>query len=321
MRWLSVDRINALAADPAHMSRMELSQPVDANKPFIPEDYTQLFYTPVYATLTHAQRLRYNQLFALRVNEYIMMLEADLIERLLPPLRRHPRVAGDAAMLHALDTMVQEERRHFQGFAALNRSCRPDLYPLGEDRLFSVLPWWTRAMFGAVSLASRHLAFALWFLMAMEESSKSLALDMVARPETHTLGQFDAAFVHMHREHLRDETRHIHLDALLIERCLGRRWEGINAWCFQHMLVGVVRPTRSGSGVQVLRQLVREMPELAPRMEEMTQALLALRNSPDFQRSLFNRRIMPATFGIFDQCNSLATLGQTMVGYDRQSRT
>ena len=31
----------------------------------------------------------------MRVNEYIMMLEADLVERLLPPLPRHRNVAGN----------------------------------------------------------------------------------------------------------------------------------------------------------------------------------------------------------------------------------
>lgn len=321
MRRLTPERINTLSADPVHCSRMDRPLTVDPAKPSIPEDYTQLYYTPVYQTLSHAQRLRYNQLFALRVNEYIMMLEADLIERLLPPLRRHPRIAGDPALLQALDTMVIEERRHFQGFAALNRSSRPDLYPVGMDRYFSLLPWWTQAMFGTVALASAHLAFALWFLMAMEESAKSLAKDMVARPTTETLGPLDQAFVSMHHEHLKDETRHLHIDAILIERCLGHRWENLNAWLFKRMLAGVVHPTRSGSGVKVVRQLVQEMPELTPRLDEMIDALLALRHNRRFQASLFNRRIMPATFRIFDQCKAFARLGEEMVGYDRQDIT
>ena len=43
------------------------------------------------------------------------------------------------------------------------------------------------------------------------------------------------------------------------------RWQGANAWLFKQMLEGVVRPTRSGSGAKVVRQLVRELPELAVR--------------------------------------------------------
>jgi hypothetical protein len=317
-RWLTPERINALSADPEHCSQMEMPLQVDLSKPFVPEDYTQLYYTPVYASLSHAQRLHYNQLFALRVNEYIMMLEADLIERLLPPLRHHAKVAGDKALLQALETMMLEEQRHFRGFAALNRACRPDLYPPGTDRYFSVLPWWTQAMFGVVGLLSAHMPFALWFLMAMEESAKTLAMDMVTRPSSETLGLLDEAFSRVHHEHLKDETRHLHIDAILIERCLEQHWETANAWLFKRMLVGVVRPTRSGSGVKVIHQLVRDMPELACRQDEMVDALLALRNNRDFQLSLFNRRIMPTAFRVFDRCQALANLGEEMVGYDRR---
>src|SRR6185436_10258369 len=99
MRHLTADEINRIAAEPAHQSRMELSAPIDLARPFVPEEYTQLYYTPLYATLSAAQRLRYNQLFALRINEYIMMLEADLIERLLPALARRPVVRDDAALM------------------------------------------------------------------------------------------------------------------------------------------------------------------------------------------------------------------------------
>ncbi|TXT37635.1 MAG: hypothetical protein FD135_3469 [Comamonadaceae bacterium] len=317
-RWLTPERINVLSADPNQCSQMNMPLQLDLSRPYVPEAYTQLYYTPVYATLSREQRLHYNQLSALRINEYIMMLEADLIERLLPPLRHHPQVAGDKALLQALNTMMHEEQRHFRGFAALNRACRPDLYPPGTDRFFSVLPWWTRAMFGVVGVLSAHLPFALWFLMAMEESSKTLAKDMVVRPASETLGVLDQAFVRVHHEHLKDETRHLHIDAILIERCLERRWETTNAWLFKRMLVGVVRPTRGGSGVKVIHQLVRDLPELACRQDEMVDALLALRSNMNFQVSLFNRRIMPTAFRVFDRCHALANLGEEMAGYDRR---
>jgi len=316
-RLLTPDEINALAADPGQCTRTDLRVEIDASCPFVPEEYTQLYFTPLYATLSHAQRLHYNQLFALRINEYIMMLEADLIDRLLPQLLRHPRVRDDAALTLAVRTMQTEEHRHFAGFAALNRRCRPDLYPEGSDRYFSCLPWWTRAMFAAVGrLSSRH-AFALWYLMAMEESAKSLAREMVLHPQTRTLGRLDAGFVRVHHEHLKDETRHLHVDAILIERCMDPRRQRLNALLFKNMLAGVVRPTRGGSGVKVVRQLVRDRPELAPREPAMIAAVLALKDDRHFQESLFNRRIMPATFGIFDRTPALADLGEKMVGYDR----
>ncbi len=320
-RWLTAEHINRLAADPAHCTRTDRHLEVDSRCPFVPEDYTQLYYTPVYASLSFEHRLRYNQLFGLRINEYIMMLEADLVERLLTPLLRQAGVAADAALTQAMITMIEEERRHFAGFAALNRACRPDLYPPGKDRLFSRLPAWTKVMFGIVGALAGRFSFALWYLMAMEESSMALARDMGRRPETETLGLLDPAFVSVHREHMKDEARHLHIDARMIESCIGsgsRVGREINAWLFQSMLGGVTRLTRSGSGVMVIRQLVRDMPELAPREEEMIQALLTLTSCRPFQESLFNRRIMPKAFSVFDDTTELARLGEKMVGYDRR---
>jgi hypothetical protein len=321
-RWLTAEHINRLAADPARRTGIaESSLQVDLRRPFVPEDYTQLYYTPVYASLGFEHRLRYNQLFGLRINEYIMMLEADLVERLLTPLLGRSLVAADVALTQAMVTMIEEEKRHFSNFAALNRACRPDLYSPGKDRLFSHLPAWTKAMFWVVGRLAKRLPFALWYLMAMEESSMTLARDMVRRPETATLGPLDPAFVSVHREHMKDEARHLHIDARMIESSIGsgiKVARVLNAWLFRSMLHGVTRLTRNGSGVMVIHQLVRDMPELASREEEMIQAVLALTKCRPFQESLFNRRIMPKTFSVFDNTQELEKLGEEMVGYDRR---
>jgi hypothetical protein len=320
-RWLSAEQINRLAADPAHCTRATGPLTVDARRPFVPECYTQLYFAPLYASLHYEHRLRYNQLFALRINEYVMMLEADLVERLLVPLKRHRRVIGNAALIAAIDTTIVEERRHFSFFAALNRACRPDLYPVGTDRVFSRLPVWTDAMFRVAGLLASRLAFSLWYLMAMEESSMALAGDMRRHPETETLGPLDRAFMTVHLEHMKDEARHLHVDGMLVDLCIGsaaRLRRVVNARLFQSMLRGVTTPTRAGSGVKVIRQLVREMPELQAQEHDLIDAVLALRDNKTFQESLFNRRIMPMTFQVFDSTDELAHLGARMVGYDRR---
>jgi hypothetical protein len=318
--WLSPAQINRLAAEPAHCTRTDLPLAVDPRHPFVPEDYTQLYFTPLYPALHFEHRLRYNQLFALRINEYVMMLEADLAERLLIPLKRHPQVRGNAPLITAIDTLIAEERRHFAVFAALNRACRPDLYPPERDRLFSRLPVATRVMFWTAGLLARRLPFSLWYVMAMEESSTALARDMKRRPETETLGMLDSAFTSVHLEHMKDEARHLHIDGILIDLCIasGTRFPRmINARIFQAMLPGVTTPTRAGSGVKVVRQLVREMPELQAQEHALVDAVLALKDNRAYQESLFNRRIMPATFQVFDDTAELACLGERMVGYDR----
>lgn len=321
-RWLAPEKINRLAANPKHCTRTGLTLDVDPRKPFVPEHYTQLYYTPVYQTLHFEHRLRYNQLFGCRLNEYIMMLEADLEERLLGPLTRHPKVRGNSELLQAMKTMIEEEARHYASFAELNRACRPDIYPPGRDRHFSELPWWTKGMFAVAGLLASRLAFSLWYVMALEESSMALSRDMMRNTETETLGDLDPSFVSVHVEHMKDEARHVHIDGTLIELCIGSQSpqrRKINAWFFRKMLAGVTTPTRGGSGVKVVRQLVRDMPELQDREEEMIRAVLALKHDQAFQESLFSRKIMPTTFQVFDGTEELEGLGKSMVGYDRRS--
>jgi hypothetical protein len=319
--WLAAIDIDRLASDPARQMRVDEIGKIDLTMPFVPEHYTQLYYTPVYGNLHREHRLRYNQLFGIRTNEYIMMLEADLVERLLAPLRRHRGVAGDQALLRCIDTMIEEERRHYRHFLALNRACHPTLFSDGKQRFFSTLNLPLKALFNMVGFVSGQLAFALWYLMAMEESCTALARDMMRAQVTETLGPLEPNFAAIHREHTKDESRHLHIDKLLIDICLGHigpRKRAINVALFKTMLGAVTRPTRRGSGVKVIRQLVAEMPELSWKQEEMIRAVLSLHRDRKFQISLFNRHAMPMTFGLFDRVEEFGDLAQAMVGYDRR---
>jgi hypothetical protein len=318
MRWLAPADIERVAADPARRMQMRPLAAIDMRKPFLPEEHTQLYYTPVYGRLHFEHRLRYNQLFGVRINEYIMMLEADLVERLLSPLRRHPNVATDPALVRCIDTMIEEEREHYRCFAVLNRACFPDLYEKRE-RYLAAVPWPTHALFQAVGLVAGRLPFALWYFMAMEESSAALARDLAHHSVT-ALGEIEPTYAGVHREHLKDELRHVQIDGALVELCLARSprsMRRLNAVLFKSLLGAVTRPTRTGSGVKVVRELVRQMPELSFRKEEMIQAVLALKDDKAFQTSLFNRRIMPLTFGVLDTVPELDDLGRWMVGFDR----
>ena len=72
--WLDPADIERLASDPARRMQMPALDRIDFSRPFVPEQYTQLYYTPVYHGVHRQQRLRYNQLFGMRINEFIMML-------------------------------------------------------------------------------------------------------------------------------------------------------------------------------------------------------------------------------------------------------
>jgi hypothetical protein len=320
MGWLHPATIERLANDPARCMSFTPSGPIDLSKPFVPEEYTQLFYTPLYAGLHREHRLRYNQLFGVRINEYIMMLEADLVERLLLPLSRHAAVSNDPTLRRCIATMIEEEKQHYRCFAELNCACFPALYR-DRDRYFSILPLAARVMLAGAGLVAGQLAFALWYLMAMEESSTALAREITRQPATGTLGAIEPNFAAVHREHMKDETRHLQIDGLLIDLILkpaGAVKRKLNATLFKLMLGPVTRPTRAGSGVKVVRELVRQMPELSWHEEAMVDAIMDLADNRPFQESLFNRAAMPLTFGVFDRTAEFATLEEAMTGYDRR---
>ncbi|HSH75283.1 MAG TPA: diiron oxygenase, partial [Longimicrobiales bacterium] len=264
----SLDSILRAADDPAKRSREVPVERIDFSKAFVPEENTQLFHTPVYETLDRAQRLRYNQLSGVRVNEFIMTLERDVLERVLIPLRRHRSVAGNPELLRGLESIIEDERLHYAGFARLNRMCLPDVFVGDRERYFTEPTRPQRLQFELFGLVARRLSFPLYSLIAMEESSMTMARRMVHLPANHRLGPLEPSFVAVHQEHMKDEARHVQIQTHLIDACLtsaGRLSRWSNSRLFKSTLRGLTTVGPSGSGAKVIRHFVGEFPELRPR--------------------------------------------------------
>jgi hypothetical protein len=318
MQLLEPRQIRAQSDDPARRAREVAFGPVDFSRPFVHEAHTQLYYTPLYRELDPPQRLRYNQLFGVRVNEQFMALERDFTNRVLVRLLRHPGVAGDAVLTDCLVGMIREEERHYRMFRALNARCLPDVYRT-TDRYFVRLGRWETAAFALATRLVRRLWCLLWFIIALEEFSVALSTDLIQRRETESLGPLDENFVRIHAEHVKDEVRHVHLDAHVIQACLARssRVErALNARLLKALLRDILVPKRSG--VAVVRRWVAERPELRSREGEFVTAVLALADDQAYQVSLFNRDAMPRTFALFDAQPELHDLGTVLRGYERR---
>ena len=157
-RWLDPAAIERLAADPAQRMRVPEIGSIDFTRPFVPEAYTQLYYTPLCRACTRAPAALQPALRD-RINEYIMMLEADLVSacsRRSADTRTWLRC--DAGAVSGDDDRGRETP--YRCFLALNRLCRPDLFRARNS--FSDLPWPTRALFARSAVPGR-LAFALWY--------------------------------------------------------------------------------------------------------------------------------------------------------------
>jgi len=309
------------SGDPAQRTQPTEIGAIDFSRPFLPEDRTQLYYSPLYRRLSDRQRLRYNQLFAVRVNEYIMTLESDIVDHFLRPLCRNRHVRRHEDLRRCLETMIAEEVRHYAIFLDLNRRCLPDAFAGGRERCFTRQPPVMRMAIPVLRLAARILPFPIWYVMAMEEEAMDLARAMVKQPVTETLGELEPRFVAVHREHLKDEARHIIIDQHLVEECLARQSamaRRANAALFKTIMGFSTRVGPNGPGARVIRHLVREHPELEPLESEMIDAILSLSRSHAYQNSLFNRKGAPQSFGLFDSMPEFEDLGQYLMGYDRR---
>ena len=248
-----------------------------------------------------------------------MMLERDIVDPVLTSLRRHAAVRANPALRTALDGMLDEEERHYAAFAAFNARYMPEAYR-DSDRFFMRLRGYERAALGAVHASARWLPFALWIIVAMEEASIGLATAMVRGARDGALGPLDTHFVALHREHSKDEARHIHIDVHLIRACLAAfpaAWRAVNARIFMAFMADMTAPKPGGTSARVLKRLVAEFPELEPKREAMIAALATLKDNDAFQRSLFNRKLTPLAFGLYDEEPALSRLGRVLKGYDR----
>lgn len=293
--------LDIVAARPTETSH---SHSIDWTRPFAPERMTPLAYTPLFGTLSGEERLRYNQHFALYVNEKIAYLEEELSHFMLA-VAKLPRAAH---LRPELLSLVQDEQRHATGFKALNRRAAPQLYG-ARDRLF-VQPG------KAVERLTRGLAqlptvfpLLLWIILLQEE--RSVYYSQLFTEEREFL---EPNFVAIHERHSQDEAAHVAVDEQLI-RLLWDDAPHIVRWANGHLLARAFSeflyyPKRAA--VEVLRISLAGHPLL----DLMVSQVLALRYDRNFLSTTYNRTTNPETLFLMDRYPELRPLAQVMAGYD-----
>lgn len=281
---------------------------IDFSRWFMPQELTPLFHTAVYRELNEAEQLRYNQLNALYFNEQIMFFERKLAQNVIAPFIG----AGLPAKVElGLKQFLREEQEHSALFLELNRKCAPPLY---QDRDFhfvrispagaSILSW--------MSKRPRIFPLFLWLAHLQEERSMYFGKSFLRSQDT-----VEANFREVHRKHLADEVRHVQWDGWLLDYV----WPQTAGWlrtANAKLLGTMVReffaaPKRAT--LNVVRQLVTEMPNLRPREEDLLRALRALGKDPVYCKSIYSHESVPDTFARFDAWPELRALSQYFPGY------
>ncbi len=246
---------------------------IDFTYYFLPEHFTPLFYTPLYAQLTAPQRRRYNQLHACYSNEQIMFFEHTMAPHVLPALQRRPLPASLAA---SLDDFLAEEQHHTQMFWEINQRCFPYFYTTSAF-YFLQIPWGISGLLAWAGQRPGLFACLLWVMLLEEERAVTMGREILRCSST-----LEPHFVDVHRRHLRDEVGHVQWDEALLDTL----WESLS-WPLRYAnaalsrwLLGKFFMVPKRSNMRVIVQLAQEFPELRPLLAQYQRALRALKDCP-----------------------------------------
>ncbi|WP_078119795.1 diiron oxygenase [Thiosocius teredinicola] len=313
---LACEMLNAIRSGHGRTKQVQLGQ-IDHNKLFLPAEYSQLFYSPIWRDLEPRHQLRYSQLYALRTNEVVVLFERYLVHAILPPIVKRLVKSGYPVLSELVSEMLREEEEHDAAFVALNKASRPDLY---ADKDFCFFPPSVeiRGFIKSMGLAARWLAHPLWLLFFIEESSLAMARDLGKADADEPLGAAEPNWLAVHQEHTHDERRHTLVDRLVYDTCFasrGRHARTLDARLFVLILKAMMYPRATGAGMRVVDQLILDYPELMPMRPRFAKEIVALRHNPEFLASLLSSRLAPRAWKLFHRCPELDALAGWLPDY------
>lgn len=271
---------------------------IDHSKPFIHNHLTQLYHTPLYEILNKEQRLRYNQLFALRTIEQLMTLEACFIEKVLKKATTANAVRTNDELIFCMQEMAAEESVHYQMFRSLNHKAEPGIYR-NDDMFFARHTTMENFLLKGLTVTPGILQFLVWVILILEEFSTYISKEMINK---NISDELEHNFIAAHREHLKDETRHVHICAnLLITIC--KQSSTTKRYINAHLLNRFMREylTPKHGGLRVINKLIEEFPELSRHKNKLIDTIYENRYKQPIWHALSRRSAMPVSYMMFDR--------------------
>jgi hypothetical protein len=269
---------------------------------------TTFYFTPAYATLTEAQRLRYNQLNALYFNEQTMFFEKTLARNVLGYFLAQ-QLPGD--LKAGLQQFLTEEEQHTAMFQRLNRQCAPEIYAQ-QDFYFIQVPPIAAKILDAISKRPQWFPFFLWLMHLQEERAMFFGRTFLKSADS-----LEPQFVAVQRKHLADEIGHVRWDEALLDWVwpktsspLRRLNVRIFAWMIKEYFT-----TPKRTAMRIMAALIKEFPSLQSQYPEFCRQLRALGNDPTYRYSLYCPENVPMTFKRFDAHPEFNSLIKIMPGY------
>lgn len=289
---------------PRHQESVKGSKsPVSQDLRFVPECLSPLFYTAAYHCLSEAQKIRYNQLFGLYLNELAILFETKLPQAYASLLSKS---FLSEELKAEIFQFISDEERHWRMFANLNRQAAPEFYR-DELHYFVKLP--RLALFGLSVLNRLSSVLPLSLILIYLGEEKTLFYPKCFDSSEVAL---DSRFAAVYKKHVEDEERHIKLD----ERVLNILWQRLGKslrqanvsllkYCLNEFFTQPKRANR-----KILDQLILEFPDLKALRARIDRELVDAVKSPGFQSTLYSYEVIPGCIKFFRQYKEFISLGQ-----------
>jgi hypothetical protein len=281
---------------------------IDFSRLFMPEELTTLYHTPAYASLSEAQRRRYNQLNALYFNEQTLFFEKALARNVLGCFLARSLPAEFKA---GLRQFMAEEEQHSTMFRSLNLKCAPEIYAQNDFHFIQVSPM-AAGILNFISKRPVWFPMLLWLMHLQEERAVFFGRIFLKFADV-----LEPHFIAAQRRHLADEIGHVRCDDALLDAVwpeTGFLLRRVNIRIFKWMIHEYFSAPKR-SALRVLAALVGEFPELQPQYPEYCRQLRELGGDSDYRRSLYCPNNVPDTFRRFDAWPEFQSLRAAMPGY------
>lgn len=181
-----------------------------------PEVITPWFYLESYHQLPKEIKLRYNQYYALAVNEIFALFETDFLVKAMDHLLLKIENNSEHQKLkEALTFFRDEEFKHSEMFWRLSEGAASELYPQRDYQFVNKASWIGRRILNVVTKFPDF--FLMWVWMAIFFEERTLMYSKRFIDGARNFNQLEANFTLAHRLHLIEEVRHVHTDQILLE--------------------------------------------------------------------------------------------------------
>lgn len=271
--------------------KFEFLKSVSREDFWFPEELSIWFYLKSYQGLSPNARRRYNQLYAMAVNEIFSLFESGLITPILTKLSK--RNSEDSLYNKAIENFCDEEDKHAEMFRLFNQAVEPEYY---KDDPFFFSKRADSIGFSLIKLIKKFpsiFAVWIWIVIYFEERTLIYSKYYLKKEQAH----LSPVFREIHKLHMLEEVYHVQLDEVIIDRNYNKLHplkKKLAAYMFKYIIKSYSSPRRMSQ--TIAKTLIVEMPEERKAIDACLRELPQMKNNMKYQKLFLSEEAVPRTW-------------------------